>query len=136
MPRLTVLMLVLIVSACSSLPTRELNPIEAPVKGSVIGYPSVVSALEDLKRNPDAKVRVEDGWTIINIQTSERHELWSFTPVTHPAHPAVVKRSIIEDNEKISIVTNALCQANKIECDALISQFEELNQRITERMKK
>ena len=60
--------------------------------------------------------------------------MWSFTPESHPAHPAAIKREVIERDGMVYIDMNALCQAEKRECDALIEQFKEINGKIRESM--
>ncbi len=97
-----------------------------------IGYSSVAAALEALKARNDVKVNVQGGWTIINDPST--NSLWSFTPPDHPAHPAAVKRSTIEKNGSVFLDMQALCQADKTACDKLITEFENLNDKIREDM--
>ena len=54
--------------------------------GQGIGYPSVSAALDDLRARGEVDVSVQNGWTIINDRASGA--VWSFTPQSHPAHPA------------------------------------------------
>lgn len=98
-----------------------------PARNSSVGYPSVAAALADLRNKPGVKIAVQRGWTIAH--DSEAHTVWSFTPPNHPAHPAVVKRQIIKENEAVKFRMNALCQAEKAACDALMAKFQELNRR-------
>jgi hypothetical protein len=94
---------------------------------SGIGYPSVAAALEALKARPDVKISVRDGWTIVNDPISGA--VWSFTPSSHPAHPAAVKRTVVEKNGQVFLDMQALCQASKAACDKLIAEFQELNEK-------
>ena len=93
---------------------------------SSVGYPSVAAALANLKSVPGNEVSVQDGWTIIN--DSNHLTVWSFTPVGHPAYPAVVRRITVERNGAWYVETAALCQAEKKPCDELIAQFKKLNE--------
>ena len=104
--------------------------------GSTIGYQSYDEALNDLKSNPKAKVTVQQGWTIIEVNKDNEMALWSFTSKGHFAHPAVVKRNVVESKDTVSIIMNALCGAAKPECDKLIKQFEQLNEKISQNMHK
>lgn len=101
-----------------------------------IGYPSYQAALTDLKSNPKANVSVQGGWTIIEVNSNNEMALWSFTPEGHFAHPAVVKRNVVESEGSVHIVMNALCGASKSDCDKLIKQFEQLNEQIRKSMRK
>ena len=99
-------------------------------KVSEIGYSSVSEALNALKQKEDLEITVVRGWTIVNNENE--HSLWSFTPVEHPAHPAVVKRTTVETDGSVYIKTRVLCQATKQECDKLVQEFQELNERAKE----
>jgi len=98
--------------------------------GSPIGYPSVGEALEALRANPEAKISTQGGWTVVEVKNDEEMTLWSFTPESSPAHPAAIKRTIVEKDGSIYIDMKVLCQAEKKECDLLIQQFEQLNDNI------
>lgn len=94
---------------------------------SSIGYPSVAAALESLRVRSDVKIREEHGWTVVTDPTA--NTIWSFTPVGHPAHPAAVKRILIERDGAILMEMKALCQAPKAPCDKLIEDFKVLNEK-------
>lgn len=72
-----------------------------------IGYSSVAAALEGLRTKPGANVAVQGGWTIVEEGTT----LWSFTPASHPAHPAVIKRTIVQRDGTFFVDMSALCEA-------------------------
>lgn len=94
-----------------------------------IGYPTVDAALQALKSNSGNNVSTTpDGWTIVS--ESGGRTLWSFTPPKHPAHPAVIKRAMVEQSGSIFIEMSALCQASKSACDKLMEEFKELNERV------
>ncbi len=96
-----------------------------------IGYATVDAAITALKSSKTNKVSISpDGWTIVS--EGARGPLWSFTPPKHPAHPAAVKRVLVEKNGSIVIAMSALCQASKSACDALIEEFKLLNNKIAE----
>jgi len=124
MPRLYPIVLTALLVVASSA-TAQQQPSE-----SEIGYPTVAAALEALKARPDVKISVRDGWTIINDPTSGA--VWSFTPPNHPAHPAAVKRTVVQKNGQVFLDMRALCQASKAACDKLISEFRELNEKAAE----
>lgn len=105
------------------------------VKSNPIGYSTVSGALTALTLNPEAVVKVQEGWTIVEVRKSKEQSLWSFTPPGHPAHPAVVKRTVYEKDGSVMMQTNALCEASKRECDKLMRGFAELEQQIRDRMK-
>ena len=112
-----------------SVQTPEPQPPPLPeAKGDVIGFPTVEAARIALSGRQDAKVRtMEDGWLVIEDMSDK--SVWSFTPTGHPAHPAVVKRYVYEQDGSVMLGMNALCQAGKSECDRLIRQFQEMNRK-------
>jgi hypothetical protein len=95
-----------------------------------IGYKTVAAALEGLKARKDVEVFEQGGWTMADDRADG--SLWSFTPRGHPAHPAVVKRTITRKDGKTQIEMTALCQAERAACDRLIDDFQELNLRMGE----
>ena len=102
--------------------------------GQGIGYPTVAAALEALRGKSGAKFSIQGGWTI--VEESASHTIWSFTPPNHPAHPAAVKRTIVEKDGAIYFQMNGLCQAKKPDCDKLLAEFEALNDRIRENLRR
>ena len=110
--------------------------IAGDINGSPIGYHSYKEALNDLKSNPNAKISAHQDWIIIEVSTDTEMTLWSFTPKGHFAHPAVVKRSVIENDGSVNLIMNALCGASKPDCDKLIQQFKQLNEQISQNMRK
>jgi hypothetical protein len=124
------LLLLLSATNCSA---QEEKPIEELPNGAKsLGYSTVSEALASLKIKPGADVTITkpDGWIIIN-ETSPEFTIWSFTPQGHYAYPAVVRRTIKQSNGQVHVVTAALCQADKLSCDNLIREFQQL----TEKMK-
>ena len=99
-------------------------------ESSSIGYKTVELALNALKNKDGINLSIQGGWTIIEDKEESNLVLWSFTPDSHPAHPAAIKRKVVEKNQKIYIQMSALCQAKKEDCDKLMQEFEQLNQNI------
>lgn len=95
----------------------------ASVNGT--GYPSVAAALDALRARPDVRVTVQDGWTIADDKANST--LWSFTPAGHAAHPAVVRRTVVNQDGQPSIRMHALCQGSREACDALTEEFRRVN---------
>lgn len=93
-----------------------------------VGYPSVSAALDALKAKAGVNIAVQGGWTIVTDKAA--NTLWSFTPQDHPAHPAVVKRTIVSKDGNVTIQMNALCQAAEAPCDKLIDDFTALNEQM------
>lgn len=93
---------------------------------------AVGETLTRLKSDPNVKVRTDRGWTIVTSESGRI--IWSFTPVDHPAHPAYVKREVIEKDGTIYIDTSARCGAEKSVCDKLVQDFIDLNNKVRENM--
>ena len=99
---------------------------------SVFGYRSTHELLSSLKSDTENVVSTVNGdfgvWTI--VQSPKDNSLWSFTPEQHPAHPSVVKRTVVEKDGKVLINTEASCDAEKAVCDQLVNSFIQLNNKI------
>ncbi|HXZ67761.1 MAG TPA: hypothetical protein VEH07_04150 [Alphaproteobacteria bacterium] len=54
--------------------------------------------------------------------------LYSVTTARHPAHPTIVRRQIIESKEGISLDMTACSFGDKKAFDALMKEFEKLNE--------
>ena len=93
-----------------------------------VGFKTVDEALAFLKTKPTVTFTVTkpDGWLIAN--DTSPFTVWSFTPESHYAYPAVVKREV-KQNDKggVYIEMTALCQAENEPCDRLIEEFQSLN---------
>jgi len=144
---------IFVLSACSTAATSVSDPIDTPVSlptetpvpsatilepsatfapipeqpGS-FEYSSVAEALADLKTRDDVSIEVSQGWTI----ATEAGGLitWSFTPSDHPAHPAVAKRTLYEDQDGWHIKMDIHCEAGKAACDQFVRDFEGLNEQM------
>lgn len=98
-----------------------------------IGFPTVAAALEALKARSDVKISNQSGWTIADDRST--NTIWSFTPADHPAYPAAVKRAIVSKDGELYVNMTALCQASKVACDKLMSDFKALNERMIQSMR-
>ena len=102
-----------------------------------VGFKSVQEALDTLKATAGVEITTTqpDGWTVAN--DSKNNTQWSFTPLGHYAHPAVVKRAIKQSPiGQIYIEMSGLCQAEKEPCDKLMSEFEQLNERMRQNIQR
>jgi hypothetical protein len=89
-----------------------------------IPYVSVAAALAAEKARRDVQVSEQPGWIIVTDQP--QRTVWSFTASGHPAHPAFVKRSVVQKADAVSVETTVLCEAEKSACDKLVSEFQGL----------
>jgi hypothetical protein len=97
-------------------------------------YSTVASALEGLRAKQGASISVQAGWTVIEDRSTL--SLWSFTPPGHPANPAAIHRKVIQEGDNIFVQMDVTCEAAKPACDALVADFEKLNQQMTEDLKR
>jgi hypothetical protein len=113
--------------------TTASAPTAAPklqARATGIGYPTPAAALEALRAKPGVDVATRDGWTIVSDPGEKT--VWSFTPASHPAYPAVVKRMVVTTPEAIGIRTSVLCGAAPEACTHLVDEFKKLNERMRE----
>lgn len=87
-----------------------------------IDYGSVSEARQALEANEDNRVSREYGWTI--IQDREAGAVWSFTPEDHPAHPTMVKRTLIDHGRAIEIVMDGQCESDRESCEAVMKEMK------------
>ncbi len=97
---------------------------------STIGYASPEAALAALRAKPGVAIREEQGWIVISDDEGHAHAVWTFTTGAQPAHPAAVKRTIIERDGSIFIEMDVMCGGSKEDCDALVREFQELTERM------
>ena len=128
--RALLLMAGLLANGALAQPT-EGSSASAQTQPSSIGYPTVAAALEALRSQSGSTVSLQGGWSKSSVSHQSR-PLWSFTPANHPAHPAAVKRKIVERDGVVGVHMTALCQAEKAACNRLIEEFQQLNDRIRE----
>jgi hypothetical protein len=86
-----------------------------------------------MRNRAGVSISTENGWTVIS--DSEHRTLWSFTPASRPAHPAAVRRTIVQRGNDIFVDMAVLCEAAKPACDQLVTDFTTLNERIRKELK-
>ena len=118
-------LLALFVTSIAQLSYAQLLP-QPETGNDTVGYNTVDTALADL--------RVKPGWTIATDR--EAKTIWSFTPRGHPAFPAVVKRTVTEHDGSVFIRMGILCQSDKLACDQLVVEFNQMNERMRASMAK
>jgi hypothetical protein len=95
-----------------------------------IPYDSVGDALAVLRAEPGVHVERQQGWTIVASRERGNAVQWFFTTDGHPAHPSVIKRTIV-DRDGIGFVDlDALCQAPQDACDRLIADFKQTSRQL------
>jgi hypothetical protein len=92
--------------------------------------------MEALRHKSGVKISNSGGWTVIADESNSNFTLWSFVPPGHPAYPAVVRRQIIQNDHGISVAMSVLCEAPKAPCDKLVADFEQLNLKMREMIKR
>jgi hypothetical protein len=93
-----------------------------------IGYARVDAVLAALRSDPSSKFEKQAGWTIVAASEGGRAVQWFFTPENHPAHPAVIKRTVRELNGTSYIDLAALCHVEQSECDLLLVDFDQVHE--------
>ena len=97
-----------------------------------IGYASVDVARSALQQRDDTRMSIADGW--LTIEDPAAMTIWTFAPEADPAHPAVVKRSVIEEEGRIVIRMDIRCEGEVNACDGLEQHFLSLNQATREQV--
>lgn len=93
---------------------------------AAVGYASVAAVREALRTDATATTRKQDGWTVVASRENGAAIEWFFTPETHAVYPAVIKRTVVEENGLGMIEIAALCEtASQEVCDQLIDDFRQ-----------
>lgn len=90
-----------------------------------IGYATVAAARDALRGDPKAATRDQQGWTVVASRENGAAVEWFFTPEKHPAHPAVIKRTIVEHDGIGMVDMAALCDTPQDVCDRLLEDFRQ-----------
>lgn len=94
--------------------------------GGDIGYPSVEAARKALEARSDVGMSLANGW--LTVEDPVNKTLWTFAPEADPAHPAAIKRTVVEEFDRVVIVMDIRCEGDEAACDALEEHFLGLNQ--------
>ena len=90
------------------------------------GYSSPAKALAALRLKDGVVISDRGGWTV--AEDRKNVIVWSFTPTSHNAHPAGVKRAFVRnDDGSVSVLMSVLCGGPKEACDKLVAEFNQLN---------
>lgn len=106
----------------------SLSSVPAYADEGDIGYPTVAAARKALAARSDVSMSTTDGW--LTVEDPAAMTLWTFAPDSDPAHPAAVKRSVIQDGERVIIRMDIRCEGDDAACDALEEHFLSLNQSV------
>jgi hypothetical protein len=90
-----------------------------------IGYASVAAAREALRTDRTATTLNQQGWTVVASRENGAAVEWFFTPETHAVYPAVIKRTVVEQDGLGMIEIAALCETAQEPCDQLIEDFRQ-----------
>jgi hypothetical protein len=99
-------------------------------------YKTVQEAYAALKTNPKTHFEYKGQWIIASLSEGEDAGTWSFTPKGHLAFPTVVKRRPIQVDGQIVLDMKVICGATRDACDGLVREFEELNERMAEEIRR
>ena len=98
----------------------------AAADATPIGYASVAAARAALSADRTATTRDQQGWTVVASRENGAAVEWFFTPETHAVYPAVIKRTVVEEDGVGMIEIAALCEtASQDPCDQLIEDFRQ-----------
>lgn len=93
-----------------------------------IPYPTVAAALEGLRTKGGVNVKTESGFTV--IEDARAMAIWTFTAAGHAAHPAVVRRAVVQRGDNIFVDMQVKCEAGKPACDTLTAEFQALTEQM------
>jgi hypothetical protein len=65
-----------------------------------------------------------------SVQDAENRILWTMTTEGHAAHPAAVCRKVVQEDRSMNIEMRLLCDAKQEACDALVQDFQIMNEQM------
>ena len=89
-------------------------------------FTTVEEARTAFESSASVKIGEREGWKTFQIPSSQ--EIWSFAPQSSPAFPSAVRRAIRKELEERTVRSRVLCEADKADCDRLISQVNRFDQ--------
>jgi hypothetical protein len=125
-------MITLFTTACA--PAADRGTSGAGPSGVGFGYSTPQAALDALRGRRDVTISTQDGWTTATDRANAT--LWTFTTMGHPAHPAGIRRQIVERGTILDLDTNFLCNGPRQACDQLAEDFKRLNARMLEDLRR
>lgn len=126
------LVLVLSGFTCVAARAQQAPAASAPAAvsgGAGVGYAKVADALAAVQADPDIIRTDMDGWLV--VQQPARNAQWSFTPAGHPAHPAVMLRTIRRQADgRRKVDSQLLCEGPAAACTELATEFARSSDRL------
>lgn len=87
-------------------------------------------SIDDLAKNPSAKITHEDGWSIVSKMENENRVYWFLAPEVDNVSPAMFKKIIYAgDKSELETETVSQCEAPKQTCDDLMKKFKKLSEK-------
>ncbi|HBM25273.1 MAG: hypothetical protein V7667_14875 [Alloalcanivorax venustensis] len=125
------LALAALLSGCTSQPA---NIESFQLADSVALEACGVECLRRLTRNDEGFQRYDaNGWLVAVKMTEKDRWLWAFTPASHPANPAVIRRSLFWLPTASRIETVVLCGfEDEARCQAFLDEVSRNNDAIRE----
>ena len=90
----------------------------------------VGGSVEDLAKNPSAKITHEGGWTIVSKMENGNRVYWFLAPEVDNISPAMFKKIIYAgDKSELETETVSQCEAPRQTCDDLMKKFKKLSEK-------
>jgi hypothetical protein len=102
--------------------------------GEAPEYPTATAALNALRGKSGVNISMQSGWTVIEDKSTL--SLWSFTPPGHAAYLSAIHRKVVQEGNNIFLKMDVLCAATKPVCEALVADFEKLNGKVRDDLKR
>ncbi len=87
-------------------------------------------SVEDLAKNPSAKIAHEGGWTIVSKIENGDRIYWFLAPEVDNVSPAMFKKIVYTKNKsELKTETVSQCDAPRQTCDDLMKEFKNLSEK-------
>jgi hypothetical protein len=100
-------------------------------------HPTFQELLNTVRQKPECQPRDNPDYILVTCKGATMTQ-WYFTKPNHPAHPGVVKRTLVQENGQIVVHEDGTSFASNSDQPAFkawLAQFEDLDRRMIEAIK-
>jgi hypothetical protein len=97
---------------------------------------TIAEMYERIKGLPGASVAPSRNPDFDVIDLGSQGELWNFTKASHPAHPSVACRRLVQVEGELRVETQLRCNAAKAQCDRLAADYAALDKQMMDAIKR
>jgi hypothetical protein len=99
-----------------------------------VEFDNLGTLLQEMQSDPRYEVEGSELYLGF-VDGLDRKRTWAFTTPANPAHPAVICRSLVQQQDAWVVDTRLVCGGPKQACDRMVADFDDLDKRMAEYLK-